>query len=459
LVVLGALGLALSLVLSNKIRYLQTHTLVEEAMELTSRRVLNILNPEDLNTPMTGERYHWFDRLVDDFVVSADTARVKVWNAEGTVIYSNDYSGVGAQFTDNHHLQEALRGTVNAEVKMPEDAENPADAQLGPLLEVYVPIMFPGISQAQGALEIYQYYGPTADQINTIQKWVKASVAVAFAVLYLSLVSIVWRGWRITVAQKARLNLLNTEMQGHLQGLDRRNKAVESANRELEAFCYSVSHDLRTPLRSIDGFSQALLEDYAEKLDNQGKGYLTRVRAATQRMGQLIDDLLGLSRMSRVKMELHDVDLSGLARSVAAELQQRFPQRQVALTIAPDVAAKGDGKLLRIALENLLGNAWKFTAKQPQAKIEFGVTESEGKNAYFIRDNGAGFDMAYADKLFGAFQRLHKADEFEGTGIGLATVQRVIHRHGGRIWAEGTPGKGATFYFTLESHGEEASHG
>ncbi len=223
----------------------------------------------------------------------------------------------------------------------------------------------------------------------------------------------------------------------------------EDTNSELESFCYSVSHDLRAPLRSIDGFSQALLEDYGEKLDVTGHDYLKRVRAATQRMGQLIDDLVGLSRTTRAKMEVHEVDLSALVEAVAADLKQRQPERQTEFAIAPGAMVKGDGKLLRIALENLLGNSWKFTAKQPQARIEFGVTQSDGKPAFFIRDNGAGFDMAYADKLFGAFQRLHKTDEFEGAGIGLATVQRVIHRHGGRIWAEGAVGKGATFYFTL----------
>jgi light-regulated signal transduction histidine kinase (bacteriophytochrome) len=228
-----------------------------------------------------------------------------------------------------------------------------------------------------------------------------------------------------------------------------RTTELAAANRELEAFSYSVSHDLRTPLRSIDGFSQALLEDYGEKLDAPGKEYVARVRTASQRMGQLIDDLLGLSRTTRHKMQVEDVNLTELASVVVAEIKQRQPERQVEFAIAPEVTVKGDGKLLRITLENLLGNAWKFTAKQPQARIEFGVTQHEGKPAYFVRDNGAGFDMTYADKLFGAFQRLHQANEFEGTGIGLATVQRIIHRHGGKVWAEGAVGQGATFYFTL----------
>lgn len=232
---------------------------------------------------------------------------------------------------------------------------------------------------------------------------------------------------------------------------DLQQRAVELAaiNEELEAFNYSVSHDLRSPLRSIDGFSQALLEDYTDKLDAQGKDYLTRVRAASQKMGQLIDDLLNLSRMTRTGMRREVVDLSALAKAAAAELQNGEPERQVEFVIAEGMEVNGDKRLLMVVLENLLGNAWKFTEKHPRARIECGVTQVNGKPAYFVRDDGAGFDMAYADKLFGAFQRLHGTTEFSGTGIGLATVQRIIHRHGGQVWAEGAVEQGATFYFTL----------
>jgi light-regulated signal transduction histidine kinase (bacteriophytochrome) len=202
-------------------------------------------------------------------------------------------------------------------------------------------------------------------------------------------------------------------------------------------------------LRSIDGFSQALLEDYGETLDAPGQHYLQRVRAATQRMAQLIDDLLGLARVTRSELHCEVVDLSMLARSITAELQQREPQRQVECAIVEGVVAQGDRQLLQVVLENLLGNAWKFTSVHPSAHIEFGALAREGQVTYFVRDDGAGFDMAYAGKLFGAFQRLHAMTEFAGTGIGLATVQRVIHRHGGRIWAEGAVEQGATFYFTL----------
>lgn len=226
-------------------------------------------------------------------------------------------------------------------------------------------------------------------------------------------------------------------------------EAAEAANRELEAFSYSVSHDLRAPLRSIDGFSQALLEDCGDRLGERGRQDLDRVRAATRRMGLLIDDLLSLSGVARVEMRRATVDLSDLARRIAAELQKGQPDRKVEFQIADGLVADGDGRLLRVALENLLRNAWKFTGRRPVAHIELGATQDNGRRAFFVRDDGAGFDMAYADRLFGAFQRLHSTRDFEGTGIGLATVARIVQRHGGRVWGEGAVDRGATFYFTL----------
>lgn len=226
---------------------------------------------------------------------------------------------------------------------------------------------------------------------------------------------------------------------------------LECKNRELESFSYSVSHDLRSPLRSIDGFSQALIEDYYDKLDEQGQDYLRRVRAATQRMGELIDDLLQLARVGRAELRRERVDLSELAQSLVAELRRRHPDKTVEVLVQPGLTADADGRLMTIVLENLLGNAWKFTGKVLRPKIEVGLIAFERHDAYFIRDNGAGFDMAYADKLFRPFQRVHSEAEFPGTGIGLATVQRVIDRHGGRTWVEAAPDRGATFFFTVSA--------
>ena len=239
------------------------------------------------------------------------------------------------------------------------------------------------------------------------------------------------------------------ELEERNEALRRNATELAAANTELDAFAYSVSHDLRAPLRSIDGFSQVLLEDYATKLDESGRDSLQRVRAASQRMAGLIDDLLKLARVTRAEMRTEPVDLSAMAQDIAAELQRAAPDRPVELAIAAGLEARGDARLLRVVLDNLLRNSWKYTGNQPQPRIEFGTMQQNGKRVFMVRDNGAGFDMKYADKLFGVFQRLHSASEFEGTGVGLATVRRIITRHGGRIWAEGTVGQGATFYFTL----------
>src|SRR5213594_4265224 len=239
------------------------------------------------------------------------------------------------------------------------------------------------------------------------------------------------------------------ELQERHEAVRRNAAELLAANQELDAFAYSVSHDLRAPLRSIDGFSHVLLEDYAAQLDQAGRDSLQRVRAASQRMATLIDDLLKLARVTRAEMRTEVVDLSGMARDIVAELQRATPERHVEFAIAPGLEARGDPRLLRVALDNLLRNGWKYTAKQPRPQIEFASTNVNGERAFVVRDNGAGFDMKYADKLFGVFQRLHSAAEFEGTGVGLATVRRIITRHGGRIWAEGAVDRGATFYFTL----------
>lgn len=242
------------------------------------------------------------------------------------------------------------------------------------------------------------------------------------------------------------IRALNTELE---ERVIQRTTQLEIANRELEAFTYSVSHDLRAPLRAIDGFSQALIEENEASLDARGLDYLHRVRVASKRMSQLIDDLLKLSRLSRDKMNCQEVCLSDLIKVVVSNLQQSEPERSVDFAIEPGIVVQGDEHLLMVMLENLLDNAWKFTGRRSQAIIEFGASQNNGEQICYIRDNGAGFDMAYVGKLFGAFQRLHSEDEFPGTGIGLATVQRIVNRHGGRIWAESQVDKGAVFYFSL----------
>jgi signal transduction histidine kinase len=231
-----------------------------------------------------------------------------------------------------------------------------------------------------------------------------------------------------------------------------RTAQLEAVNQELEAFCFSVSHDLRAPLRSIDGFGQALVEDFPDVIPDDARRYLARIRAATLRMGQLIEDLLNLSRVSRSPLRREPVDVGEVAREVVAEIAQREPDRQVEVSIWDGMQTEADPALLRAALENLISNAWKFSANASKPRIEVGALKDRGRQTFFVRDNGAGFDMAHAGKLFTPFQRLHSEREFSGTGIGLATVQRIVQRHGGRIWADAQVGSGATFWFTLAFH-------
>lgn len=233
------------------------------------------------------------------------------------------------------------------------------------------------------------------------------------------------------------------------QRVAERTRQLEAANRELQAFVYAVSHDLRAPLRSLSGFSQILCDSTAEGLDDQARHYLRRIQESSQRMSALIDDLLSLSRISRSELTLRSVDLSQLCAEAAAVVRDRYPGRSVRLSIEPGMTVQGDARLLRIAMENLLDNAWKYTGRTSEAEIAVGVEKREHDFVHFVRDNGVGFDMAYAGRLFGPFQRLHNESEFPGTGIGLVTVQRILARHGGRIWAEAAVDRGATFFFTV----------
>lgn len=249
-------------------------------------------------------------------------------------------------------------------------------------------------------------------------------------------------------SQMALLNLVD-DLNESTKNIAAVNQSLEAVNKELNAFNYSVSHDLRAPLRSIDGFSSALLEDYGDKLNDEGKNYLQRIHRATQNMGQLIDDLLSLSRVMKSDFYPQPFDLSSMVREITDDLQQRNPLNNLAIDIQDGIMIRADQRLINVAMTNLLENAWKFSGKTDHPHIEFGIKVENGEAVYFIRDNGAGFNMAYVDKIFDAFQRLHRIEEFPGTGIGLATVLRIMNRHGGRIWAQGEVGKGATFYFTL----------
>ncbi len=277
-------------------------------------------------------------------------------------------------------------------------------------------------------------------------------LAVAGIFFFISIIH-VYSFTRVEIARRQRekeVRELNKELE---QRVMERTAQLEATNKELDAFSYSVSHDLRAPLRAISGFSEALLDEYGEKLDEEGKTYLRYLQEGSHEMSDLIDGLLKLSRSTRGGIALEPVDLSAIAAMVAEELRKAEPERRMSVHIEPSVEAFADPRLLRVVMENLLGNAWKYTSRTAEACIEFGVEEQEGKTVYFVRDNGAGFDMGYANQLFLPFHRLHKTSEFSGIGIGLATVERIIHRHDGRIWARAAVGEGATFFFTLGQEG------
>ena len=296
-------------------------------------------------------------------------------------------------------------------------------------------------------------------EARSARRWVWGSFTLAFVLDFLLLVAAfellvrAGRDREKITAGAEEIAVLNRQLTAANEELEsrvaQRTRELEASNQELEAFSYSVSHDLRAPLRTIDGFSLALEEDFGERLDAQGKDYIARVRNGVQRMGTLIDSLLQLSRVTRSDVQRELVDLSQLATLVFRELHAIDPEREVKWIAEPGVIAEVDPRLMRIAFENLIGNAWKFTARTPEATVMFGSSRQNDETVYFVRDNGAGFDMTYVDRLFTAFQRLHGEREFKGSGIGLATVSRIIRRHHGSIWAEGKPGKGATFFFTL----------
>lgn len=303
-------------------------------------------------------------------------------------------------------------------------------------------------------------YRDVGDVFNLLGHLFKiAAYLFLYRAAFVAMVKTPFRQLSVEVAERKAaeeaLRLLNQSLE---QRVSRRTRQLEQANKELEAFSYSVSHDLRAPLRAIDGFSQVLEKTYADQLDDKGRDYLGRVRRASNRMGDLIDDMLHLSQISRKEVVKEVVNVTALVLTIADDLRQRDPGRQVEFTIESNMMLKADRGLLRIVLENLMGNAWKFTSKTPNARIDVSMARQDDMHAICVRDNGAGFSMDYAHKLFSPFQRLHSSTDFDGSGIGLATVQRIAHRHGGRAWAEGKEGEGATFYFSCGPQTEDTIH-
>jgi PAS domain S-box-containing protein len=367
------------------------------------------------------------ERRYRELVQNANSAIIR-WRVDGTITFFNEY----AQQFFGYTAEEVIGQPVS--ILVPAQASSGADWST----------LVRDIAEHPESYANFANENVLRDGRQVWMTWTNKPIFDAQG----QLVEILAIGSDITQQKQVEQELrqLNETLD---QRVRERTAQLEAANKEMEAFTYSVSHDLRAPLRAVDGFSKAILEDYADKLDEEGKENLAFIRDGAQQMGKLIDDMLRLSRAGRTEMRMERVSLSALVRDIADDLQRQDPARQVEWRIAPDVSAMGDQPLLRILLENLLSNAWKFTGRCPAARIEFFSSQQGGTTVYAIRDNGAGFDMAYVNKLFAPFQRLHTAEEFPGTGIGLAIVQRIINRHGGRIWAEGAVNQGATFYFTL----------
>ena len=378
------------------------------------------------------------------WISGADRAALLLFDAGGTMRFAA-WDGLSERYRDavEGHSPWAANEEQAQPIQVVHPEREPSIAHLLPVLReegiaslAFVPVAHQG--RLLGKFMLY-FDAPHEMQADEIRLALTVAEYLALAIS------------RQAAVEESRR--LNAELEVRVR---RRTRQLEDANREMESFCYSVSHDLRAPLRALDGFARILLEDAGAILDDGDKDNLRRIIAASERMGRLMDDLLRLSRIGRAGMRLGEVDLDALARQIAGRLQSDEPQRRVAVRFASGMTVRADAGLMRIALENLIGNAWKYTRRNPEPCIELGQAEENGRSYFYVKDNGAGFDMRYAGKLFAPFQRLHAPSEFEGNGIGLAIVQRIVLRHGGRIWAESEPGRGTTLCFTLWTEGVPA---
>ena len=433
---------------------------LSQATENTADHVSTILNQKlhlaDFNGTLDPDRYEQIDSLIRQYVLDRHVVRVKIWSREGLLIYSDEKEKIGQRFPDDDELQEALAGKIVSVISLEKEENIEEREQFGRIFEVYVPLLPADSNQVAGVYEIYQDMDVLEPGIAKMRNFVWVSIGLGFLILYGSLYAFVRNASGELIQRNKEIERLYEETKIQLaerqraeKELIKRTTQLESANKELEAFSYSVSHDLRAPLRAIDGFSRVLLEEYTDKFDDEGKRYLNIVRDNTQKMGQLIEDLLALSRLGRKEMQVSMIDMEKLAKTVFDEIKEANPGRNIQLEIKTLPPAHGDQAMIHQVFVNLIANAIKFTKFKENAIIEIGCIARMNENVYYIKDNGIGFDMQYLNKLFGVFQRLHSAEEFDGTGVGLAIVQRIIHRHGGKVWAEGKVNEGATFYFNL----------
>lgn len=454
-VIMATIAIGLATVLSNKIRLDAQSNLVNEAVGASSGRLLNEITPSDLDVPMTGDRYDRFHAFVLRAIVSDRTARIKLWADDGTIIYSDDKNGIGEIFPTKEGLMKALDGGNAIEIKVPADPENGRERFLGTLMEVYTPIVFPGSDEPQGALEIYQYYEPTALQIRSTQKWVFLSVGLGFIVLYSSLISIVWGGWRTITRQQSALSQSYAELKAS-------SEKLEKSNQELQDFAFVAAHDLQEPLRKMQTFGDMLGLESSEAIGEQGRDYLTRMRAAAARMSGLINDLLTYSQVSTKVRPFSSVDVSQIAWEVVNELGDEITEAggHIEFTELPKIYA--DPVQMRQLLYHLVSNGLKFHRpdEKPVVKIRgeyINGHAQDGEDAIasgqmcrmVVEDNGIGFDQKYSERIFTIFQKLHTGKEYGGNGLGLAVCRKIVENHGGSIEADGRPGSGSSFVITL----------
>ena len=455
---MAVIAVVLAIVLSNKVRSDVVSDLVGEAVSTSSGRLLSAIAPADLEAPMTGERYDEFHQFVQQAIVSERTARVKIRAKNGTIIYADDPGIVGNEIPPNDTLLKALRGETVAVLKVPNDPTHAAEAQLGHLMEVVTPIIFPGTTEPQGAFAVYQYYEPTAQRIDSLRNWVFGSIGIGFMVLYGSLVCIAWRGWRTITRQRVQLQAANAELGTSLEELREFNRS----NQELQQFASIAAHDLQEPLRKVEAFGDRLEAKCGDLLPEQGRDYLNRMRNAAGRMRSLIDDMLAYSRVTTQGEPFTPVDLNQVTREVLSDLEVRIEQVGGRVEVDDLQTIDADPTQIRQLFQNLIGNALKFHRPEepPVVKIHGQLLNGHSNGLYgsdptneiyeiMVEDNGIGFEEKYKDRLFTIFQRLHGRGEYEGNGVGLAVCRKIAERHGGNITAKGAQGEGAKFMVTL----------
>lgn len=447
--IVAVVAVVIAVVLSNKIQSDAIEDLVKEAVGASSGRLLTAITPADLEAPMTGARYNRFHEFVQQSIVSERTARVKIVRVgpkEGTIIYSNDQASVGKTFPPPKPLLKAMRGETVPILRVPEGIAHAAERDLGTLMEVVTPIIFPGTTEPQGVFALYQYYAPTAERITSLRSWLFGSIGVGFVILYGGLVSVVWGGWRTISSQQRRLESFNAELKEHTQGLAR-------SNEELEQFAYVASHDLQEPLRMVASYTQLLAKRYKGKLDSDADEFIAYAVDGATRMKELINGLLAYSRLSSQGNSLEPSDCSAIFDQVPANLQAAVRESEAVVTRDALPTVMGDALQLGQLFQNLVGNAIKFHGEDPP-RVHVSAERKDKEWLFSVRDNGIGMDTQYADRIFVIFQRLHSGTEYPGAGIGLAICKKIVDRHGGRIWVESKPGKGATFYFTISAEGD-----